>query len=113
MPVLVGQEAPDFELRNQNGELLCVNISHQRWKRPRRRGPSVFGDPTGALAQGLRTMKITIPKNGSTRFTAAGKKMDLGRYARPELTATVRVGNRCSTGSVALRNRGKKKFVFP
>ena len=101
------------QLRNQNGELLCVNISHQRWKRPRRRGPSVFGDPTGALAQGLRTMKITIPKNGSTRFTAAGKKMDLGRYARPELTATVRVGNRCSTGSVALRNRGKKKFVFP
>jgi len=39
--------------------------------------------------------------------------MDLGRYARPELTATVRVGDRCSTGTVALRNRGKKKFVFP
>jgi len=101
------------QLRNQNGELLCAAISHQRWKRPRRRDPFEFGDPTGALAQGLRAMKITVPNNGSVRFTAAGKKMDLGGYARPELTATVRVGNRCSTGTVPLRNRGKKKFVFP
>ena len=73
----------------------------------------MFGDPTGAVAQGLRRMQITVPKSGATRFTAAGKRMDLVRYARPELTATVRVGDRCSTGTVALRNRGKKKFVFP
>jgi len=65
------------------------------------------------VAQGLRKMQIKVSKSGSTRFVTAGKKMDLGRYARPELTATVRVGDRCSTGTVALRNRGSKKFVFP
>ena len=39
--------------------------------------------------------------------------MDLGRYARPELTATVRVGDRCSTATIALRSRKNKKFVYP
>jgi len=58
-------------------------------------------------------MQIKVSKSGSARFLTAGKKMDLGRYARPELTATVRVGDRCSTASIALRNRGNKKFVFP
>jgi hypothetical protein len=101
------------QLRNQNGELLCATISSQRWKRPRRRGPFHFGDPTGTLAQGLRTMNIVVPKSGAARFTAAGKKMDLSRYAQTQLTATVRVGGRCSTGTVTLRNRKNKKFVFP
>ncbi len=100
------------QFHNPNGELLCATVPHQRWKRPKRRGPFEFGDPTGALAQGLRKMEIKVSKNGSARFTAAGKKMDLDRYARPELTATVRVGDRCSTGSVALRKKGKK-LVFP
>ena len=101
------------QFRNQNGELLCANISHQRWKRGKRRGPFIFGDSTGALAQGLRKMQIKAEKSGSVRFTAAGKKMDLDRYARPELTATVRVGDRCSTATIALRSRKNKKFVFP
>ncbi len=101
------------QFRNQNGELLCANIAHQRWKHGSRRGPFQFGDPTGTVAQGLRKMQIKVSKSGSARFLTAGKKMDLGRYARPELTATVRVGDRCSTASIALRNRGNKKFVFP
>ena len=101
------------QLRNQNGELLCANIAHQRWKHGSRRGPFQFGDPTGTVAQGLRKMEIKVSKSGSARFLTAGKKMDLGRYARPELTATVRVGDRCSTATIALRNRGNKKFVYP
>ena len=57
-------------------------------------------------------MQLKVQKSGSARFLTTGKKMDLDRYARPELTATVRVGDRCSTGTVALRSRGKK-LVFP
>ena len=101
------------QLRNQNGELLCANIAHQRWKHGSRRGPFQFGDPTGTVAQGLRKMQIKVSKSGSARFLTAGKKMDLGRYARPELTATVRVGDRCSTATIALRSRKNKKFVYP
>src|SRR5438094_8681931 len=101
------------QLRNQNGELLCANIAHQRWKHGSRRGPFQFGDPTGTVAQGLRKMEIKVSKSGSARFLTAGKKMDLGRYARPELTATVRVGDRCSTATIALRSRKNKKFVYP
>ena len=98
---------------NSNGELLCATAPHARWTRERRRGPFQFGDPTGTVAQGLRKMQIKVQKNGSTRFTTAGKKMDLGRYAQPAFTTTVRVGDRCSTATIALRNRGNKKFVFP
>jgi len=101
------------QFRNQNGELLCANIAHQRWKHGSRRGPFQFGDPTGTVAQGLRKMEIKVSKSGSARFLTAGKKMDLGRYARPELTATVRVGDRCSTATIALRSRKNKKFVYP
>src|SRR5437667_443621 len=91
------------QFRNQNGELLCANIAHQRWKHGSRRGPFQFGDPTGTVAQGLRKMEIKVSKSGSARFLTAGKKMDLGRYARPERTATVRVGDRCSTATLAPR----------
>ena len=101
------------QFHNPNGELLCATASHERWTRERRRGPFQFGDPTGTVAQGLRKMQIKVQKNGSTRFTTAGKKMDLGRYAQPTFTTTVRVGDRCSTATIALRNRGNKKFVFP
>ena len=101
------------QFHNSNGELLCATAPHARWTRERRRGPFQFGDPTGTVAQGLRKMQIKVQKNGSTRFTTAGKKMDLGRYAQPTFTTTVRVGDRCSTATIALRNRGNKKFVFP
>jgi len=101
------------QFHNPNGELLCASATHQRWKRERRRGPFDFADPTGTVAQGLRKMQIKVQKNGSTQFTTAGKKMDLGRYAGAEFSVTVGVGDRCSTASVALRNRGNKKFVFP
>jgi len=101
------------QFRNQNGELLCATIRRERWHRGRRRGPFEFGDPTGAVAQGIRKMEIKVAKNGATRFAAAGKRMDLGRYTPPELRVTVRVGDRCSTGTInGLRKRGKK-FVFP
>jgi len=53
-------------------------------------------------------MKTTVPKSGATRFTAAGKRMDLGRYTRPELTATVRVGDRCSMGTVGCGTGGRR-----
>src|SRR5438876_11085849 len=68
------------QFRNPNGELLCANIAHQRWKHGSRRGPFQFGDPTGTVAQGLRKMQIKVSKSGSARFLTAGKKMDLGRY---------------------------------
>jgi len=101
------------QFHNPNGELLCATAPHERWTRERHRGPFQFEDPTGTMAQGLRKMQIKVQKNGSTRFTTAGKKMDLGRYAQPTFTTTVRVGERCSTATIALRNRGNKKFVFP
>ena len=101
------------QFHNSNGELLCATAPHARWTRERHRGPFQFADPTGTMAQGLRKMQIKVQKNGSTRFTTAGKKMDLGRYAQPAFTTTVRVGDRCSTATIALRNRGNKKFVFP
>ncbi len=100
------------QFRNQNGELLCATVPHQRWKRAKHRGPFQFGDPAGTVAQGLRKMQIKVQKSGSARFLTTGKKMDLDRYAGPELTATVRIGDRCSTGPVMLKHRGKK-FVFP
>ena len=101
------------QFHNPNGELLCATAPHERWARERHRGPFQFEDPTGTMAQRLRKMQIKVQKNGSTRFTTAGKKMDLGRYAQPTFTTTVRVGDRCSTATIALRNRGNKKFVFP
>ena len=101
------------QFHNANGELLCATAPHARWTRERHRGPFQFADPTGTMAQGLRKMQIKVQKNGSTRFTTAGKKMDLGRFAQPTFTTTVRVGERCSTATIALRNRGNKKFVFP
>jgi hypothetical protein len=60
-----------------------------------------------------RTMNIVVPKSGAARFTAAGKRMELSRYAQTELMATVRVGDRCSRAPVMLRARKNKKFVFP
>jgi len=93
------------QFHNPNGELLCATAPHERWTRERHRGPFQFADPTGTMAQGLRKMQIKVQKNGSTRFTTAGKKMDLGRYAQPTFTTTVRVGigarrppSRCGTG---------------
>ena len=100
------------QFRSQNGEVLCATVPHQRWKRAKHRGPFQFGDPAGTVAQGLRKMQIKVQKSGSARFLTTGKKMDLDRYARPELTATVRIGDRCSRGPVMLKHRGKK-FVFP
>src|SRR5205814_688778 len=101
------------QFHNPNGELPCATAPLEHWTRERHRGPFQFADPTWTLAQGLRKMQIKVQKNGSTRFTTAGKKMDLGRYAQPTFTTTVRVGDRCSTATIALRNRGNKKFVFP
>jgi hypothetical protein len=95
-----------IQLRNASGELLCTTITHDRWRK-KRKAFAFRGS-----AAGLSTVDLKVPKSGAVRFSAAGKQIDLTRFGGSPLTVTVRVGERCSRGSAALR-QSKKGLLFP
>ena len=53
----------------------------------------------------LETDKITVQLPSPVAGTLAAQSVPVG--------ATVRVGDRCSTATIALRSRKNKKFVYP
>jgi hypothetical protein len=99
-----------IQLRNPGGELLCTTVSRSLWKKKRK--AFAFRDPSGARAGGLTAADVKPQKSGIVRFSAAGKGFDVGRFAGPSLGVTVRVGDRCSRGTLPLRQT-KKGLVGP
>lgn len=103
-----------LQLRKPAAELLCVNVGHERWSANKKRNKFTFKDRKGSVAQGLRKLGLKVKKDGSVGFLASGKNMDLSGFTDPSLTATVRVGDRCSAATIALRKKGKNKgLVYP
>jgi hypothetical protein len=100
-----------IQLRNADGELLCATVGHELWVEDPP-GTFRFRKP-GDLAEGLNRGAIRLRRRGGVEFRTASRKMDLRRFDTPELAITVRVGSFCSTGTVRLRSRGNKGFVFP
>jgi len=100
------------QLRNQNGELLRQHLSSalEAWESPgavpirgshRNRGAGAPEDADQGLEERLGALPDRREEDGPRPLP------------RPELTATVRVGDRCSTATIALRSRKNKKFVYP
>jgi hypothetical protein len=104
------QSDVSIQLRNAGGELLCTTVSRTLWKKKRK--AFAFRDPSGARAGGLTAADVKPQKSGVVRFSAAGKGFDVGRFAGPSLGVTVRVGERCSRGTLPLRQT-KKGLVGP
>jgi hypothetical protein len=103
-------EDTTIQFRNANGELLCATVGHEHWMRMH--GDSKFWDRSGKLAKGLQDGTIRTKKNGAVVFRTFSNIMDLSRYNQSQMQVTVRVGNKCSRGSVQLRQQ-KNKLVFP
>jgi hypothetical protein len=103
-------EDTTIQFRNANGELLCATVAHQHWMRMH--GDSKFWDRSGLLAQGLQDGTIRVKKDGTIVFRTFSNIMDLSKYNQSTLSVTVRVGNKCSRGTVVLRQK-KDRLIFP
>ncbi len=103
-------EDTTIQFRNANGELLCATVAHQHWMRMH--GDSKFWDRSGLLAQGLQDGTIRVKKDGTIVFRTFSNIMDLSKYNQSTLSVTVRVGNKCSRGTVILRQK-KDRLIFP
>jgi hypothetical protein len=99
-----------IQFRNANGELLCATVEHQHWMRMHH--DTKFWDRSGRLAKGLQDGTIKTKKDGTVIFRTFSNIMDLSSYNKPQMQVTVRVGNKCSRGSVLLRQQ-KGKLIFP
>ena len=73
-----------------------------------------FVDKSGLHAGGMTKAKIAVNKQGRATLALQGKGLDSARFGA-HVDLKVRVGGRCSDGSVALKTKKKKKkkLVFP
>ncbi len=105
-------EEVTIQLRNPDGELLCVTVPPALWVEARPRN-FTFAEASGEAGSGLTRARLRVRRTGGAEFRAAGTDVDLSRYAQGEIRLTVSVGARCSTGVATLRPKGHKGFVFP
>ena len=114
-PIGITEQTPlsedtTIQFSNANGQLLCATVGHEHWMPMH--GDTKFWDRSGALAKGLQDGTIHVKRDGTVIFRTYSNIMDLSSYNKPQLKVTVRVGNKCSRGTVALRQR-KDRLVVP
>jgi hypothetical protein len=104
------KEDVSIQFRNSNGLLLCTTVGHEHWMKMHKKFK--FWDRSGRLGHGLTDATIKVKRNGQVKFGTFGPHFDLTKYNQLDFTATVRVGNRCSKGTVHLR-QSRKGLTFP
>jgi hypothetical protein len=101
-----------IQLSDRRGQLFCKTIEASHWMKVSKRMVK-FWDMQHAYAGGLSDGRFTFKKNGTLMFhTLGSKKLQLRSLDGDTLKVTVRVGNRCSHASAALRSR-TKALVYP
>ena len=95
------------QFRNANGELFCKTILHNYWmKRSKKQTQFWTKDPS--VAGGLTDGSIFVTSSsGKAKFRTKGS-LNLTGYNASTMTVTVRVGAMCSSGTVALKQKGNK-----
>jgi uncharacterized protein with FMN-binding domain len=109
-----------IQIRSVDGEVLCARIPAIALVRKKTR--LKFRDKAGNVvsADGLTTVTISAQKDGSGRFSAGGKAVNLTLPEAGDLTTTLGLrdpeaaeeGNRCARGTATFRAT-KKGLSFP
>src|SRR5262249_43318165 len=105
-----------LQIADRDGQIYCHDIPMRATKRGLKHGVFRFRDRTGARADGLRTVRFKIRKDGSVVFRAKGGKMPFRAPAGDNVDLTLRVGGQCTHTTAALRTRATHsvtRILFP
>jgi hypothetical protein len=101
-----------LQITDGSGQLLCRTIPAHSW----RKGRAVafrFRDTGGRHADGLRTARLKVRRDGRLVFRARGKKMPLRFTAGGPARITVRMGQQCASTSGELCPHRNALLFFP
>jgi hypothetical protein len=99
------------ELSDNGQPVLCTIVGGAHWKRASRL-VFRFADRGGHFAGGLDSGQFRIDRSGRVLFSARSRSVGMSGLQTGNVRITIRVGNQCSSSSLALRP-DRKGLVFP
>ena len=112
-PPLFNPLAQDTQIElSDNGQpVLCTIVGAAHWKRASRL-VFRFADRGGHFAGGLDSGQFRIDRSGRILFSARSRSVGMSGVQTGNVRVTIRVGNQCSSSTLALRP-DRKGLVFP
>ena len=85
---------------------------HENWQKLFRRNFGFF-DQRLTICPPIKCVKLAFPKNGPPRVTVIAGGVQPGGSLLSPAEITLSAGGQCTTGSMTLRQKGKRGAVFP